>query len=411
MANMNLFKTYIYLFIIVSFCIKAEWINWGRNQCCNPALVLSPQSKEELVSGIAQAVKDNRKINIVGAGHSFSGIVGTHDCLLDMRKLNNIVSIDHEKMQVCAQGGILLNELNEQIAKYDLSLANFPAMGNMTLAGAMATATHGTGYTGTLSSFIREIELIGSDGKTYIFSVKQDPEAFKAACVSLGALGVMYTITVQCEPLFMLEYSKKEMSLGELLVHYHELNHRSDYFQFRWQLSDDLVTADFWNKTVSHNPSIDQKVSYDALQWDPNPEAGMAAEIAVPVDLLPQAIELIKILVSEWIQRGLVITEVVGRFVKADGNNFLSPTSDRDVVYLNIGTDFEDRYYDFFKNFEEVLLGLSGRPHWGKVNFLTYQKAYRLYGESLTKFIEIKKRIDPMNTFSNQFLDSILAHC
>src|SRR5207248_777417 len=121
---------------------------------------------------------------------------------------------------------------------YGLALSNLPVIGGVTLAGALCTATHGTGHSGTLSSFITQIELITADGKVHILSLQDTPEIFKAASVSLGALGVIYSVTMQCEPLFMLEYAESKMSLNELLVSYNQLLQQSDYFQFRWQLKD-----------------------------------------------------------------------------------------------------------------------------------------------------------------------------
>ncbi len=406
-------KSYlIFLSLIFNHQLLAEWHNWAGNQSCNPKKVWNPTTKEELISIIKEAAKAHHKVSVMGTGHSFSAIACSDDYMIDMTGLNTILSVDKNLLRVRAQGGIRIQDLNKAIAHYDLALSNLPAMGGMTLAGAVCTATHGTGHSGTLSSFITEIELISADGVVHVLSAQQNPELFKAACVSLGTLGVIYCVTMQCEPLFMLDYVQKTMSLDELLAQYRQLFQQSDYFQFRWQLRDDVVYADSWhriNVKVQPNSSLSLKTSYDALQWDTSTELGMACEIAVPLDLLPQAIAIIQKLVPQWTQNGFALEEVVCRFVCADKNSYLSPAADYDVVYLNIGTDAEAKYYEFFKAFEEAMYSLNGRPHWGKVNFLDHEKCNELYGENFIKFTEIKNHIDPFNIFSNTSINQILG--
>jgi L-gulonolactone oxidase len=68
----------------------------------------------------------------------------------------------------------------------------------------------------------------------------------------------------------------------------------------------------------------------------------------------------------------------------------------------------EDKYMAFYKDFEEALYLYNGRPHWGKINFIDYEKAQKIYGINLQKYIDVKRRLDPNGVFSNPFTDRVL---
>ena len=309
-----------------------------------------------------------------------------------------------------AEAGLTLRKFNQLIARHGLALPNLPAMDEMSLAGIVCTASHGTGHTGTLSSFITEIELITADGNMHTLSPQQDSAAFDAACVSLGSLGVIYSLTFQCEKLYKLYYHQKKMSLDELLSQYKNLYERTDFFQFRWDIRSNGIVGDFWSRTdPKTNPSetinSSYKYSYETLPFDTNSDPCLAAEISLPIDQLPLAIKIMQQLTKKWDEHGLGIEEVVGRFSKADPHGYLSPAADYEVVYLNIWTTTESKNEEVYRDFEEYLYRLRGRPHWGKVHFLNYRKAVSLYGHNLTKFIDVKKHLDliiPSQTHSHK---------
>ena len=132
----------------------------------------------------------------------------------------------------------------------------------------MSCAVHGTGHTGTLSSFIKEIDLITADGKVHSLSLTSDPNAFAAARVSLGALGIIYAVKLQCEPLFYLRSVEEEWDINALILKYKKLNESNDFFQFSWNVETDRAIVTRRNrfpKTVFPNPSLDIAVCYKAL--------------------------------------------------------------------------------------------------------------------------------------------------
>ncbi|MFI5342962.1 MAG: D-arabinono-1,4-lactone oxidase [Chlamydiales bacterium] len=389
----------------------ATWINCIGNQICHPSHYYEPENMSELQIHIRNAISDGCKIRVAGGGYSLSDLVCTNGYLLNLKKLNHILSVDRENASVYVEAGITMKELNERLAEYGLALSNQAAIDNITLGGALSSAVHGTGHTGTLSSFIKEIDLMTTDGKINNLSLKSDAHAFAAAKVSLGALGIIYAVKLHCEPLFYLKSIEEEWDINALILEYKKLNEHNDFFQFSWNIASGkaLVTRRNRSKELEQNLFLsDTEICYKALACYTIDESDkdLFSEIAVPVDDLPKVIEKIKNFAKKYQTNGIKIADVVVRFVEAD-DSFLSPAANRSVAYLTMSIPIEYNCPLFYEEFEDSLLEDEGRPHWGKTNFLDYKKASRLYGENLEKFISVKRRLDPLGTFSNHFIDRI----
>lgn len=323
--------------------------------------------------------------------------------------MNRILWVDLEKKLVCVEAGILISELNEKLAAYGLALPNQAAITQISLGGALSTGVHGTGHTGTFSSFLKEIDLITADGSLHKLSPNSDHDAFAAACVGLGSLGIIYSVTLQCEPLFYLNFIQEKTTLEYVLENYKALNDSNDFFQFFWDTDTNDVVINRWNRCEKKD-SIDCLPSYKALPWhviDAN-DKDLFSEIAVPINSLPLAIDKIGKLIQKYRSLGAKVTDLNIRFVERDVNALLSPASEGPVAYIAFCILEEDKFLALYNDFEDNMMKVHGRPHWGKVNFLDYQKALALYGSNLERFVQVKKRLDPNNVFSNQFINRIL---
>lgn len=396
--------------IIISAPLNA-WHNWTGNHQAH-GIMHYPTTKDELIAIITTTAHQNKKISVIGAGYSLNDIVCGNDVLISMNNFTAITNIDYATKQVTAQAGISLQQLSRHIAQHGLALPNLPSIAQITLAGAASTASHGTGHTGTLSSFITQIELITADGAEYQLSENTDKEAFQAACVSLGALGVMYSITLQCEPIFKLNYQKISMSLDAMVEQYEQLQQINDFFQFRWNTQTNLVIAEFWNRvSLDTPPSESVQYSFETLchEKDNASIRTVASEIAVPAHLFKTAVFLIKDFLKKCNQRGVEIPQINVRFVNSDAQGYLSPCASWDAVYFNMSHPVNPRYYQVYNEFEQLMLPLSGRPHWGKNHFMNYEKTVSLYGDNFLQFIEVKKRLDPHNIFSNDYINRIVV--
>src|SRR4051812_44691591 len=137
-----------------------EWVNWSGSQRATPARFAAPRSRHELAEIVAGAPGP---VRVAGAGHSFSAGVVTDGTLLSLDALNRVLDVDGELVRV--EAGIRLKALSRELHVRGLAMPNLGDIDAQSLAGALATGTHGTG-TGlpNLSGQLASVELVGPDG-------------------------------------------------------------------------------------------------------------------------------------------------------------------------------------------------------------------------------------------------------
>src|SRR4051795_2043452 len=172
------------------------WSNWSRGQSCAPAEQLRPGTSTE----VAQAVARGRAVRVAGAGHSFSGGVPTDGTLLSLERMDRVLDIEPASGLVRAEAGIGLRALVRELHRHGLALPNLGDIDAQSLAGALATGTHGTGgRLGNLSTAVSAMELVLADGSERVVDAGGE---LAAARVGLGALGVVVAVTLRCVPAF-----------------------------------------------------------------------------------------------------------------------------------------------------------------------------------------------------------------
>ena len=197
------------------------WTNWANNWHFNPLAVYTNVSTE---AGVLEYVRNasNVRIKVLGAGHSFSAILGE---LTDGIMLN-FVSADLTAVTriapnvVRAHAGLHIHELNAVLeSKWGLALPNLGAISMQTLGGATATCTHGTGNTGCLSSFVRGLRMVLANG-TVVFANATNAyrDLFRNARAGWGALGIVTEIDLEVVPMFHLEQILAPMPMSQLLA-------------------------------------------------------------------------------------------------------------------------------------------------------------------------------------------------
>jgi len=395
------------------------WTNWGKNQQSNPHEIFYPESREEIVHIIKQAHEKNLTVRAYGSGHSWSNVACTDGYLINTDKLNKILSVDTKNRLVKIEGGIKIKDLKTQLKEHNLDLQNFGSDTIQSMAGAIATATHGTGQTGTYSDFIEEIELITADGNDVTLSPTSYPNLFAAARVNIGCLGIVYALTIRCKKLREHRLMFIKTDFDEVMTNYKKLRTDHKYFSFFWcPYTNGIVIGHLLNhllkKKLKENKQpkitfIKGSPQFSAKKNHPSFDYHFESEIAVPMDSLPQALVEIQKIFPLYEQEGFTLLRPVSvRFAQAESATYLSPAVDQDVAYLCFSTPPEEQYFALFKDVEEQLYKLGGRPHWGKINFLTHEKVKELYGENLDKFLAAKKRLDPHGMFSNEFTKRVL---
>jgi L-gulono-1,4-lactone dehydrogenase len=435
--------------------------NWDGSLECRPDRFYRPASVEELGEIVREASAGGRTVRVVGAGHSWSPLVITDDTLINLDKLDHVVSVDAEQQRVTVQAGIRIKELNHILPKHGLAMRNLGSIGEQSIAGAISTATHGTGIKfGGLHTQVVEMELVTEEGQPLTISEDADPELMAAARVNLGALGVITRVTIQCVPYYNLERNAQPLPFEEVLDQVDGLVDSNDGVRLYWLPYTDVIQVATINRTqrpptprnrykewftnvvvkrelmellvetgydLYQLPGLDARIDvvddvnrfmarvgwtkeelvapyYRALNI-PMPPEHSECEYAVPVERAAEAVRLTRWIIEENDFHVNFPVEV--RFVAAD-EAMLSPAYGRDVCYVGAYTFGEGFARPFFDRFEREMKQLGGRPHWGKRLTLNREEARKQY-PMWERFDEIRKELDPKGTFANGFIRDLFG--
>ena len=155
-----------------------------------------------------------RRVKVAGAGHSFTDIACTDGVMLDLSRMNRVLAVDGELVTV--QAGITIRELGPALAARGLALENQGDADPQTIAGAVATATHGTGGRfGNISSRVEALRLVTAAGDVVEL---RDGDDLLAGRVSLGALGAISAVTLRCVPAFTIQRLDQPRPLDDVLA-------------------------------------------------------------------------------------------------------------------------------------------------------------------------------------------------
>ena len=156
---------------------------------------------------------------VVGSAHSPSDLTCTSSWLVNLDFFNKVLSVDEKTHTVVTQAGIRLRDLGRILRDHGLSLANIGSIDEQSIAGAIGTATHGSSTRhGLLSQSVLGLKIMLANGCIFSCSAERNPELFRAALVSLGALGIITEVTFQAVPNFKIEWSQSLHSLQDVIA-------------------------------------------------------------------------------------------------------------------------------------------------------------------------------------------------
>ncbi|AFN62247.1 D-arabinono-1,4-lactone oxidase [Mycobacteroides abscessus] len=423
----------------------SEWHNWSGQTSCAPAMLARPRSEDELAFALRRSA--GRTVRPIGSSHSFTQLCVTEDVQIDVSEMRQLISIDAQD-RVRVQAGISLHELNRTLLRHGLALPNLGDIDVQTLAGAAATGTHGTGLKfGNISQTILAMRVMTADGTIHEFD---DGDELRAARISLGALGVVTEFTLQCVPAFRLHRSQSVHDLDTVLAELPTLLADTDHLELylfphtrrvlllqstrtdeepwprhpvkHW-VERDLVengalgalmwaagrlpaAAPWISKLVaalaSSNESRDESAAVFA---SPRKVKFTEMEYSLPLTNAREAIETALTTIER--DRHQVAFPLEVRFTQPD-DALLAPAYGRESVYLAAHQTVHGPWESYFGGLEPILIGLGGRPHWGKRHTLTAEQLSERYPEWGT-FQDLRARLDPGGTFSGGYLNRLLG--
>lgn len=191
---------------------------WAKTFQCRPELYLQPESLKELQLIVKLASLNRKKLITVGSGHSPSDLTCTHGWMLNLDNFAKPLAVDLEKLQMTVQAGMRLHTLLEELDARGWAMPTLGSITEQSIAGAIATSTHGSSLQhGLLSESVVEIKLLTASGEVITCSQEENEELFKAALVSLGALGVVVEVTVQAVPAYDVAWEQRVVKLDYML--------------------------------------------------------------------------------------------------------------------------------------------------------------------------------------------------
>ncbi|MGY1978296.1 D-arabinono-1,4-lactone oxidase [Nocardia gipuzkoensis] len=426
-----------------------SWVNWAGDQQCAPAIIATPRSVEEVADLLAEAEADGRTVRVAGTGHSFTDAVLTDGTLLNLAKLNRVLDVDRTSGLVRMEAGISLNAASKALHEHGLAFPNLGDIDVQTVAGATATATHGTGAAlPNLSAAVHSVELLLADGSRVELNEQTDPDGWRAARVGIGALGVVTAMTLRMVPSFVLEGIERPIPVEEVLADLDSFVDGNEHFEFYMFAHSALAmtkrnnrvalreqprgkAVDWFADILMSNhlfdalcrvsrrqprlvPLIQRSAAYAGSyrrQVDrsyrvfasPRLIRFTEMEYAIPREHSVDAIREIK----ELTARFDTPMPIEVRWVAPD-DAFLSPAGGRETCYIAVhqyrGMDFEP----YFRACEAVFDRYQGRPHWGKRHFQTAATLRERYPD-WDRFAEVRRRFDPKGRFANPYLDRVLG--
>lgn len=410
--------------------------NWAGNITYSAKELHRPHSLDE----VAALVADSARVRVLGSGHSFNEIAepGPEGVLLSIAGLPPLIDVDTTARTVRVPGGVRYAELARAVDAHGLALPNMASLPHISVAGSVATGTHGSGVgNGPLSSAVREVELVTADGS--VLTVGRDDPRFGGAVTSLGALGVVTALTLDLVPSFDVEqYVFTELPLagldpatfGTVMSTAYSVSLFTDWrapgFRQVWvKRRTDQPLADFpWAAPATEKmhpvpgmPAVNcteqfgvpgpwhDRLPHFRAEFTPSSGAELQSEYLLPRELAVEALHAVDG-IRDTVAGVLQICEV--RTVAAD-QQWLSPSYGRDTVALHF-TWIEDTaaVLPVVRRLEEALAPFDARPHWGKV-FTTPAELLRERYPRLGDFRKLARELDPEAKFANAFVRTVLA--
>jgi L-gulonolactone oxidase len=421
------------------------WTNWAGDQRCAPVTIDRPVSEEEVVEAVRRAAERGLSVRVAGSGHSFTDIVCTDGALLDLSRMSRVLSVDGELVTV--EAGISLNALGPALESRGLALENQGDIDAQALAGALQTATHGTGARfGNLSSRVEGMRVVNGAGE----AVELEGDDLRAGRVGLGALGVITAVTVRAVPIYTLHRLDEKRPLGETLERLDEHVDSNDHFEFfafpytdqaltrttrrsfeqpperperRVSLQEDVLEnavlelicragrlapsrIPSLNRLITRLASRSEKVDRSWKVYASRRSVRFTEmEYAIPRAHAREAVEQVMDLVD---RRKLAVSfPIEVRFAAAD-NAFLSTAAGRETAYVAVHVFRGMGFESYFRGVEAIMDEYGGRPHWGKRHYQTAATLSGRYPE-WNAFQAVRARLDPEGLFENDYTRRVLG--
>ena len=413
--------------------------NWAGNVEFGERELVTPRSVAEL----QELVRRNDRVRALGTRHSFSAVADTTGVLVDVSGLPRRLDVDREARRATVSAALPYAEIAKALDAEDLALRNMGSLPHISIGGAAATGTHGSGDGNqVLATSVVALELVGADGE--VRRIESTDPAFYGSVVALGALGIVTELTLDVVPAYdMRQDVFTAAPWDDVLDHLDAVTggaYSTSLFIRDWGTD---VVDQIWYKSVvdgSAEPRLPDGVRagrqadlmppadeapqdmlteqggvpgrwLDRLphfRWDKQPSnAGdeLQSEFLLDRRHAVEALQRMREIAAE-LAPALLVSEI--RTVAAD-DLWLSGAYGRDTLGVHFTWHKDpDAVYAVLPAVEERLADLGARPHWGKVYSDGYPDLLARYPKG-AEFVALADEADPQRKFRNAYLDRILG--
>ena len=411
--------------------------NWARNQTYSAARIHQP----ETVGDIQQIVSAGTSVRALGSRHSFNRIADTTGSLVSLARLNRIISLNRARSTVTIEGGVRYGELGVYLYGEGFALPNLASLPHISVAGAVSTASHGSGERNrNLAAAVTAMDIVTASGDLVTVARATHGNQFHGMVVALGALGIVTSLTLDVVPTFDVQQEVFEsLPFTELCEHFDEIQRaaysvslftswQSEQVEQLWLkhivAPSASATASLPNTVFSATratadrhpiPGISaasctpqmgragawhQRLPHFRLDHTPSSGDELQSEYFVPREHAVAALRAVKAL-EHRVAPLLLVSEI--RTVAAD-TLWLSPCYKQDslAIHFTWRPDWP-AVRAVLPDIETALSPLGVRPHWGKL-FTMSAAALQSRYERLDDFRRMAREYDPAGKFRNPFV-------
>ncbi|HZG25540.1 MAG TPA: FAD-binding protein [Chitinophagaceae bacterium] len=418
---------------------KEKLRNWAGNLEYSTNSLYGAKSVEQ----VQQFVKKTNKLKVLGSRHCFNRIADSRDHFISLKDMDKVIAIDAKARTVTVEAGIKYGQLCPYLDEKGFALHNLASLPHISIAGACATATHGSGVkNGNLSTAVAAIQMVTAGGEIIEFSRAKDGSKFDAAVVNLGALGIVTAVTLNIVPKFSMRQDVYlNLPLREVKDHFEEImsggysvslftDWQKEIFSEVWvkrRLDETMKIkpgSDYFGAkpaTKNLHPIVElsaincteqmgvagpwyERLPHFRMGFTPSSGKELQSEFFIPRQHAVEALLAVTAL-RDQITPHLFISEI--RTI--DGDTLLmSPCYKQPSIAIHF--TWKPDWSSVLKVLpviEQQLAPFQARPHWGKLFTMSPTKIKTLYN-NLPAFQQLAKEYDPAGKFRNEFLDNTI---
>ena len=429
--------------------LPKPWQNWAGNVRCQASHCSFPATLEEVQSELMRCTEEAERLRVVGRGHAHTPLAFSDENHMSLAHFTGIESVDKPRKRVWVRAGTRMGRLGQSLARRGLALDIHGDYYEQTLGGAFAGGLlNSASGLASLASLVTGFRIVLPNGAAHTVTAS-DGENFDAGRLSLGVLGVVTHVELQCRTPYRLETRREYESFSSVIGRLERLRRANRHLTLYWQpgsgdilmLRRNLTRASIspmpgrrraqefiannvmglgWDRATQWLPALnpiahqfnrltgrdrawvtDAHDAYGRIRWVRHVES----EYAIPVESAPEALAQMDRLI-----RALdfpVTLPITIRFAPAD-TAWLSPAYQQEVALIGLRAPPRSAFSDYFAAQWEVLDRYGARPHWGKLHDKKAHELRQLYPR-FDDFVSLHKKVDPRGVLLNRYTADMLG--